>query len=124
MYLLKLDQNGDTIWTNTYGSYLQDCAYVLCAAHDVPFTVAAPRSTIDRRTPEGGAIPIEQRSRDEVARLGETVLVEDGIPCRHPAFDVTPARLVRAIYTERGVLRPAEGLTPDAWQKERAAAAG
>ncbi|WP_053239005.1 S-methyl-5-thioribose-1-phosphate isomerase [Sandaracinus amylolyticus] len=104
----RIAANGDV--ANKIGTY---GLAVLCGAHEVPFTVAAPWSTIDRRTPDGSAIPIEERSRDEVAKVGASVLVEDGIPCRHPAFDVTPARLVRAIYTERGVIRTGAGETPD-----------
>jgi methylthioribose-1-phosphate isomerase len=86
---------------------------VLANQHDVPFTVAAPWSTVDLRTPSGGDIPIEERGRDEVARIGETMLVADGVPCRHPAFDITPASLVDGIYTERGVVRPKIGERPD-----------
>ncbi len=104
----RIAANGDV--ANKIGTY---GLAVLCGAHEVPFTVAAPWSTIDRRTPSGAAIPIEERSRDEVAKIGATTLVEDGIPCRHPAFDVTPARLVRAIYTERGAIRASAGETPD-----------
>ena len=89
---------------------------VLANQHGVPFTVAAPWSTVDLRTPRGEDIPIEQRSRDEVARVGDTTLVADGIPCRHPGFDVTPAALVDAIYTERGVIRPKIGERPDVLQ--------
>jgi methylthioribose-1-phosphate isomerase len=86
---------------------------VLANEHEVPFTVAAPWSTVDLRTSSGADIPIEQRSRDEVARIGDEKLVADEVPCRHPAFDVTPARLVDAIYTERGVVRPKIGERPD-----------
>ena len=92
---------------------------VLANEHDVPFTVAAPWSTVDLRTPSGADIPIEQRSRDEIARIGDRVVVADGIPCRHPAFDITPARLVDAIYTERGVVRPKIGERPDVLQSIR-----
>ena len=86
---------------------------VLANQHDVPFTVAAPWSSVDLRTRSGADIPIEERSRDEVASIGGATIVADGIPCRHPAFDVTPARLVDAIYTERGVIRPKIGERPD-----------
>jgi methylthioribose-1-phosphate isomerase len=86
---------------------------VLANQHEVPFTVAAPWSTVDLRTRSGADIPIEERSRDEVARIGDTTLVADGVPCRHPAFDITPAKLVDAIYTERGVVRPKIGERPD-----------
>ena len=52
-------------------------------------------------------------ARDEVARVGNTTVVADGIPCRHPAFDITPAALIDAIYTERGVVHPKIGERPD-----------
>ncbi|MEM7434636.1 MAG: S-methyl-5-thioribose-1-phosphate isomerase [Myxococcota bacterium] len=86
---------------------------VLANHHEVPFTVAAPWSTVDLHAASGADIPIEERGRDEVARIGDTTLVAEGIPCRHPAFDVTPANLVDAIYTERGVIRPKIGERPD-----------
>ncbi len=105
----RIAANGDV--ANKIGTY---GVAVLAHAHGVPFTVAAPWSTVDLRTPTGAEIPIEERSRDEVARIGNTVLVPDGVGCRHPAFDVTPARLVDAVYTERGVFRPARGETPSA----------
>ncbi len=103
----RIAANGDV--ANKIGTY---GVAVLARAHEVPFTVAAPWSTVDMRAASGEAIPLEERSRDEVARIGEQVLVADEIPCRHVAFDVTPARLVDAIYTERGVVRPASGQTP------------
>jgi len=86
---------------------------VLANHHEVPFTVAAPWSTVDLRTRSGADIPIEERSRAEVATIGSAILVADGIPCRHPAFDITPAHLIDAIYTERGVVRPKIGERPD-----------
>jgi methylthioribose-1-phosphate isomerase len=86
---------------------------VLANRHEVPFTVAAPWSTVDLRTPSGADIPIEERSHEEVARVGDTTLVPEGVACRHPAFDITPANLVDAIYTERGVVRPKIGERPD-----------
>lgn len=89
---------------------------VLANRHEVPFTVAAPWSTVDLRTPTGADIPIEERARDEVAKVGDKTLVADGIPCRHPGFDVTPAALIDAIYTERGVIRPKIGERPDVLQ--------
>lgn len=103
----RIAANGDV--ANKIGTYN---VAVLAQAHHVPFTVAAPWSTVDLNTPSGDDIPIEQRSRDEVAKVGNVVLVADGIGCRHPAFDVTPARLVSAVYTERGLFRPAQGETP------------
>lgn len=104
----RIAANADV--ANKIGTYTHA---VLANAHGVPFTVAAPWSTVDLRCPTGAQIPIEERSRDEVAKVGETTIVADGIGCRHPAFDVTPAQLVSAIYTERGVIRPARGETPE-----------
>lgn len=103
----RVAANGDI--ANKIGTY---GVAVLAREHGVPFSVAAPTSTIDMACPAGSAIPIEERSREEMARLGATVLVADGIPCRHPAFDVTPARLVDAVYTELGRFRPRAGETP------------
>ena len=100
--------NGDI--ANKIGTYTHA---VLAEAHGVPFTVAAPWSTVDLACATGADVPIEQRSRDEVAKVGGRVLVADGIGCRHPAFDVTPARLVRALYTERGLVRPSDGERPE-----------
>jgi methylthioribose-1-phosphate isomerase len=104
----RIAKNGDV--ANKIGTY---GVAVLAAAHAVPFTVAAPWSTVDLHTPDGGAIPIEERARDEVARIGDTLLVADDIAVRHPAFDVTPARLVDAIVTERGCVRPKLGELPE-----------
>lgn len=104
----RIASNGDV--ANKIGTY---SLAVLCDAHGVPFTVAAPWSTVDLACPSGAQIPIEERSRDEVARVGATTLVADGIPCRHPAFDVTPARLVDRIYTERGSFSPRHGEVPE-----------
>jgi methylthioribose-1-phosphate isomerase len=103
----RIAANGDV--ANKIGTY---GVAVLADVHGVPFTVAAPLSTIDLACPSGAAIPIEERSRDEVARLGSTLLVADGIGCRHPAFDVTPARLVTEVFTERGAFSPKAGQTP------------
>lgn len=102
----RIAANGDV--ANKIGTYN---VAVLAREHGVPFTVAAPWSTVDLQTPTGDEIPIEERSRDEVARIGDVTLVADGIPCRYQAFDVTPARLVTAIYTERGLVRPYKGET-------------
>jgi methylthioribose-1-phosphate isomerase len=103
----RIAANGDV--ANKIGTY---GVAVLAHAHGVPFTVAAPWSTVDLHCPTGEQIPIEERSRDEVAKIGANVLVADGIGCRHPAFDVTPARLVGEVFTERGGFSPARGQTP------------
>jgi methylthioribose-1-phosphate isomerase len=99
----RIARNGDV--ANKIGTYGLAC---LAHAHGVPFYVAAPFSTVDVATPDGRSIPIEERSSDEVARVGDTVLVPAGVRARHPAFDVTPARLVTAIFTECGEILPAD----------------
>jgi methylthioribose-1-phosphate isomerase len=96
----RVAANGDV--ANKIGTY---GLALLAKAHGIPFYVAAPCSTIDLGTPDGAAIPIEERGRDEVARVAGRAVVPEGVPVRHPAFDVTPAALVTALVTERGVLR-------------------
>lgn len=103
----RIAANGDV--ANKIGTY---SVAVLAQHHGVAFTVAAPWSTVDLACASGADIPIEERSREEVARVGDQLLVADGIPCRHPAFDVTPAALVTEVFTERGAFRPAQGETP------------
>ena len=103
----RIAANGDV--ANKIGTY---SLAVLARAHRIPFAVAAPWSTVDLDTPDGDAIPIEERSADEVAIIGGKRVVAKGVRCRHPAFDVTPAKLVSAVYTERGVFRPRQGETP------------
>ena len=97
----RIAANGDT--ANKIGTYT---LAVLANAHTTPFYVAAPLSTIDPATPDGSAIPIEERSAREVTEIGGVRIAPEGISVRHPAFDVTPARLITAIITDRGVLRP------------------
>ena len=97
----RIAANGDT--ANKIGTYT---VAVLANAHAIPFYVAAPFSTIDIATKTGDAIPIEERSAKEVTDIGTTRIAPDGVAVRHPAFDVTPARLITAIITDRGVLRP------------------
>ena len=96
----RIAANGDT--ANKIGTYT---LAVLANAHGVPFYVAAPISTVDVATPNGAAIPIEERSASEVTNIGGVRIAPDGIAVRHPAFDVTPANLITAIITDRGVLR-------------------
>ena len=97
----RIAANGDT--ANKIGTYT---VAVLAHAHDVPFYIAAPLSTIDPDCPNGAAIPIEERSADEVTEIFGSRVAPIGVSVRHPAFDVTPARLITAIITDRGVLRP------------------
>ena len=97
----RIAANGDA--ANKIGTYT---VAVLAHAHGIPFYVAAPISTIDLACPNGAGIPIEERSAQEVVEVNGTRMAPEGISVRHPAFDVTPARLITAIITERGVLRP------------------
>lgn len=99
----RIAANGDT--ANKVGTYGLS---VLAREHGIPFYVAAPFSTIDPRTPNGQAIPIEERSAREVTHAGERRMAPEGISVYNPAFDVTPARNISAIITERGVFRPQE----------------
>jgi len=96
----RIAANGDV--ANKIGTY---GVAVLAKEHGIPFFVAAPWSTIDLRTASGDAIPIEQRSAREVTHHAGTQLTPHGVGIENPAFDVTPARFVSAIVTERGVLR-------------------
>jgi len=97
----RIAANGDV--ANKIGTY---GVAVLAAAHDVPFYVAAPTSTFDLSLASGEAIPIEQRDPAEITHpLGQQAAPAD-CDVYNPAFDVTPARLVRAIITERGVIEP------------------
>jgi len=96
----RVAANGDV--ANKIGTYT---LAVLAHEHGIPFHVAAPLSTVDFDTPDGASIPIEQRSSEEVVELAGVRLVPEGVAARHPAFDVTPARLVSTIVTERGVAR-------------------
>jgi methylthioribose-1-phosphate isomerase len=100
----RIAANGDA--ANKIGTYT---VAVLANAHDVPFYVAAPLSTIDPACPTGASIPIEERSAAEVVEMNGTRVAPEGISVRHPAFDVTPARLISAIITEVGVLRAPYG---------------
>ncbi len=97
----RIARSGDV--ANKIGTYAAAC---LAHVHDVPFYVAAPWSTVDLACPDGGAIPIERRSEREVLFLGETRVAAPGARADNAAFDVTPARLVRAIFTERGEVAP------------------
>jgi methylthioribose-1-phosphate isomerase len=97
----RIAANGDA--ANKIGTYT---VAVLANAHNVPFYVAAPVSTIDPACPTGAQIPIEERSALEVTEIFGARVAPEGVAVRHPAFDVTPARLISAIITERGVLRP------------------
>lgn len=95
----RIAANGDV--ANKIGTY---ALAVLARHHGVCFMVAAPTSTVDMNMPDGEGIPIEQRSADEVLFCGSTRIAADGAQAWNPAFDVTPAELVDAIVTEKGVV--------------------
>jgi len=97
----RIAANGDT--ANKVGTYP---LAVLAARHGVPFYVCAPMSSVDLATPDGAAIPIEERSADEVLLFRGERIAPAGTVVRNPAFDVTPAELITAIVTEEGALRP------------------
>jgi methylthioribose-1-phosphate isomerase len=96
----RIAANGDT--ANKIGTY---GLAVLARAHRLPFYVAAPFSTIDPTLPDGRAIPIEERDPREVREIGGQPIVPAASPARNPAFDVTPADLIGAIITERGIFQ-------------------
>ena len=97
----RIAANGDV--ANKIGTY----ALALAAdRHGIPFYVAAPTSTLDPATPTGADIPIEERAGDELLSIGGKRLAAAGAQARYPAFDVTPAELVTAIITDRGVAQP------------------
>ncbi len=97
----RIAANGDV--ANKIGTYALAC---LAQRHALPFFVAAPWSTVDLETADGGGIVIEERSREELTELAGTQLSPSGVDVYNPAFDVTPADLVTAIVTERGVFAP------------------
>jgi len=82
---------------------------ILARHHDIPFYVVAPTTTVDLATPDGTRIPIEERSAGEVLEIFGHPIAPPGARAHHFAFDVTPHRLVTAIVTERGIVRPANG---------------
>jgi methylthioribose-1-phosphate isomerase len=96
----RIAANGDV--ANKIGTYN---VAILAKEHGLPFYVAAPWSTIDLATATGDSIPIEERPAVEVTHHGGKQLTPNGVGIRNPAFDVTPARYITAIITERGVLR-------------------
>ena len=96
----RIARNGDT--ANKVGTYPLALA---AQAAEVPFFVAAPTNTVDLRARSGGEIPIEQRSPSEVTHLAGARVAAEGVDVFNPAFDVTPARYISAIVTERGVAR-------------------
>jgi methylthioribose-1-phosphate isomerase len=103
----RVAANGDT--ANKVGTYT---LAVLAARHGIPFYVCAPLSSVDLATPDGDAIPIEERPADEVLQVRGVTIAPPDTDVRNPAFDVTPAELITGVVTEEGVVRApfAEGL--------------
>src|SRR6201993_146127 len=96
----RIAANGDV--ANKIGTYT---LAVLAKEHGIPFYVAAPFSTVDLETSDGSRIPIEQRNPREVTHMAGKQMVPDGVGVENPAFDVTPAKYVAAIITERGIAK-------------------
>ncbi|MEX1172091.1 MAG: S-methyl-5-thioribose-1-phosphate isomerase [Chloroflexota bacterium] len=96
----RVAADGDT--ANKVGTYT---LAVLAARHGIPFFVAAPMSTVDLATPDGAAIPIEERKADEVLVIRGQRIAPPGTAVRNPSFDITPAELISGIITDEGVLR-------------------
>src|SRR3989454_2845623 len=96
----RIAANGDV--ANKIGTYT---VAVLAKEHGIPFYVAAPISTVDLETPDGSKIPIEQRNPAEVTHIAGKAITPVGVEIENPAFDVTPAKYVTAIVTERGIAR-------------------
>jgi methylthioribose-1-phosphate isomerase len=97
----RIAANGDT--ANKIGTY---GVALLAKAHGIPFYVAAPSSTFDLSLRDGTGIPIEERPFDEITRGCGKQTAPDNVPVFNPAFDVTPHRLITALVTEKGILRP------------------
>ena len=99
----RIAANGDT--ANKIGTY---SLAIVAKAHNIPFFVAAPVSTIDFELSDGSKIPIEERNPVEIYQVGDTILTPSGAEFYNPAFDVTPAKLITAIITENGAFAPGE----------------
>lgn len=97
----RIAANGDV--ANKIGTYM---VAVLAKENNIPFYVAAPVSTLDLSLASGDGIPIEERSAEEVVNINRKRIAPDGIEVGHPAFDITPNKLVTAIITEEGIARP------------------
>jgi methylthioribose-1-phosphate isomerase len=97
----RIAANGDA--ANKIGTY---GVAVAAAAHGIPFHVAAPTSTFDLKLTDGSQIPIEERAAEEIAAPYGKRIAPEGVNVYNPAFDVTPARLIRAIICEAGVIAP------------------
>jgi methylthioribose-1-phosphate isomerase len=97
----RVTANGDVV--NKIGTL---ALAILCRHYDIPFYVACPASTFDSTTPDGASVAIEERDADEVRAFRGTQAAPAHVAVRNPAFDVTPAELVTAIVTDRGIVHP------------------
>ncbi|MBD2093636.1 S-methyl-5-thioribose-1-phosphate isomerase [Trichocoleus sp. FACHB-591] len=108
----RIAANGDA--ANKIGTY---SVAIAAKAHNIPFFVAAPLSTIDFSLSDGSGIPIEERDPVEIYQVGDTRICSPGVEFYNPAFDVTPAELITAIVTEFGAFAPSE-LKPQLHEKQ------
>jgi methylthioribose-1-phosphate isomerase len=99
----QIAANGDV--ANQIGTY---AVAIAAKAHNVPFFVAAPLSTVDFERSSGEQIPLEEQTTDEIDPIPTTLICPTGAEFDHPAFDITPARLITALITERGAFKPEE----------------
>jgi translation initiation factor eIF-2B subunit alpha/methylthioribose-1-phosphate isomerase len=108
----RIALNGDA--ANKIGTYEKA---LLAREHGIPFYIAAPLSTFDFNCPTGDDIPIEERSAEEVlyawgwsdeGRFGRVRVSPEGVGARNPAFDVTPASMIKGLITEKGIFKPEE----------------
>ncbi|MEH2146153.1 S-methyl-5-thioribose-1-phosphate isomerase [Nostoc sp.] len=99
----RIAANGDT--ANKIGTY---SVAIAAKAHNIPFFVGAPLSTVDFELADGSKISIEERDPTEIYQIGDTILTPEGVDFYNPAFDVTPAELITAIITENGAFSPGE----------------
>ncbi|MFM7407755.1 MAG: S-methyl-5-thioribose-1-phosphate isomerase [Cuspidothrix sp.] len=99
----RITANGDT--ANKIGTY---SLAIVAKAHNIPFFVAAPLSTVDFQLTDGSQIPIEERHPEEIYQVGKTLITPPGVEFYNPAFDVTPANLITAIITENGAFPPGD----------------
>jgi methylthioribose-1-phosphate isomerase len=97
----RITRKGDV--ANKIGTY---GLAILANFHQIPFYVVAPSSTIDQRLKEPSQIPIETRDEKEVKQILKVKIAPENAPVLNPAFDITPAQLITAIVTEKGIVRP------------------
>ncbi|MFM1802303.1 MAG: Methylthioribose-phosphate isomerase [Planctomycetota bacterium] len=97
----RIAANGDS--ANKIGTY---GVALLARAHGIPFYIAAPSSTFDMSLPNGDGIPIEERAAEEITQAFGRITAPEGVKVYNPAFDVTPAELITALITEKGIISP------------------